>query len=287
MDNQTTEQPAQSDQQNVVSEPTTLAQPTTEQVATQEKPTVDFQSLIPDNFKDDKSLSNFNNMEDLLKSYKHAQSLVGADKIAIPNKHATDEDWNEVYKKLGTPATPDDYKYSFKDDAVDANSLKSFNQAAHKLGLLPKQAEGIINYYNEINNTQSIDQENNAAEISKNTEAELKKEFGSNYGKRLDQAKRLATSTLGEEFLNNTLLKDGSRLGDNLDIVKAFSSLADKLSEDEIIKGDADYQTVKDIESEIKTLTQEGSPYWEKGHPNHNKNVDEVFKLRQLLTDGK
>ena len=102
MDNQTTEQPAQSDQQNVVSEPTTLAQPTTEQVATQEKPTVDFQSLIPDNFKDDKSLSNFNNMEDLLKSYKHAQSLVGADKIAIPNKHATDEDWNEVYKKLGT-----------------------------------------------------------------------------------------------------------------------------------------------------------------------------------------
>ena len=36
-------------------------------------------------------------MEDLLKSYKHAQSLVGADKIPVPNKHATDEDWNEVF----------------------------------------------------------------------------------------------------------------------------------------------------------------------------------------------
>ena len=58
-------------------------------------------------------------MEDLLKSYKHAQKLVGADKIPVPNKHATEEDWNEVFKRLGAPDKPEDYKYNIKDQELD------------------------------------------------------------------------------------------------------------------------------------------------------------------------
>ena len=76
----------------------------------------------------------------------------------------------------------------------------------------------------------------------------LKKEFGPTYNKRLDQAKKLATETLGNEMLNNTILKDGSRLGDNVSVIKAFSMLADKLSEDEIIKGEGTgYVTASEI----------------------------------------
>ena len=286
MDNQTTEPQVQSDTQAVSDQsqqtPTTLAEPV---VAVQPKEnTVDFKSLIPESFKEEKSLENFNNMEDLLKSYLHAQKLVGADKIPIPNKFATDEDWKEVFSKLGAPKSPEDYKYSFKDDEVDPNQLKTFNETAHKLGLLPKQAEALVKYYNDLGKGQSEQLEAQAEEAQQKTEADLKKEFGPQFTKRLDQAKRLAVGTLGEEFLNNTFLKDGSRLGDNVQVIKAFSSLADKLSEDEIVKGEGhDYQTASDIEKQISELTQEGSAYWKNQHPNHNKAVQEVLKLREML----
>ena len=278
MENQTTEQPAQSEQSADVVQNNTE---TTEAVSNQE---INFKDLIPDNFKEDKSLNNFNNMEDLLKSYKHAQSLVGADKIPVPNKHATEEDWNEVFKRLGAPEKPEDYKYDFKDQEMDSGQLSEFNKTAHKLGLLPKQAEGLIKYYNELNGNIAETQEEQAAQSQLATETELKKEFGPQFSKRLDQAKKLAVNSLGSDFLENTYLKDGSRLGDNLNVIKAFSQLADKLSEDEIIKGDgSEYMTAKDIEKEINELTQEGSAYWSKTHPNHNKAVQEVLKLREML----
>ena len=278
MDNQTTAPEVQSEQTQAVVQNNTEA---TAEVSNQE---INFKDLIPESFREEKSLNNFNNMEDFVKSYLHAQKLVGADKIPVPNKHATDEDWNEVFKRLGAPDTPDGYKYNFKDQEIDENSIKEFNQTAHRLGLLPRQAEALIKFYNEMNVNQAQSLEEQAAQAQMNTEAELKKEFGPQYAKRLDQAKRLAINSFGEDFLNNTILKDGSRLGDNLTVIKAFSDLADKLSEDPIIQGDgSQYMTAKDIEKEITELTQEGSPYWNKTHPNHLKSVNEVLKLREML----
>ena len=274
MENQTTEQPAQSEQTTAVVQNTDATASTNQEV--------NFKDLIPQSYREEKSLQNFNNMEDLLKSYLHAQKLVGADKIPVPNKHATDDDWKEVFKRLGAPEKPEDYKYNI--DQLDQTQIAEFNKTAHQLGLLPKQAEGLIKFYNELSNNQASSLEQRAEDAQLKTETDLKKEFGPQYSKRLDQAKRLAVGTLGEEFLENTILQDGSRLGDNINIIKAFSNLADKLSEDEIIKGDTSgYMTAKEIEKEINELTQEGSAYWSKTHPNHAKAVQEVLKLRELL----
>ena len=278
MENQTTAPEVQSEQS------TDVVQNNTEATLVSENQETNFKDLIPEGFKEEKALDNFNNMEDFVKSYLHAQKLVGADKIPVPNKHATDEDWNEVFKRLGAPDTPEDYKYNLKDVEMDQNQVKEFNKAAHQLGLLPKQAEGLIKFYNEMNGNNAASQEEAAAEAQLQTETELKAEFGPQFNKRLDQAKKLAVNSLGSEFLENTYLKDGSRLGDNIKVIKAFSELADKLSEDEIIKGDgSEYMTAKDIEKEINELTQEGSAYWSKTHPNHNKAVQEVLKLREML----
>ena len=288
MENQTTAPEVQSEQtENVVQNTEATPQQETVLTQTEQPKEVNFKDLIPENFREEKSLNNFNNMEDFVKSYLHAQKLVGADKIPVPNKHATEEDWNEVFKKLGAPNSPEDYKYNFKDEEVDQQSVQEFNKTAHRLGLLPKQAEGLIKFYNEMNVNNAASQEEAAAQSQMNVEAELKKEFGPQYNKRLDQAKRLAVNSLGEDFLENTYLKDGSRLGDNLTVIKAFSNLADKLSEDPIIQGDgSSYMTAKDIEKEIGELTQEGSAYWDKSHVNHDKSVNEVLKLREMLNNG-
>ena len=284
MENQTTAPEVQSEQTETVVQNNTEATPQTVLTETEQPKELNFKDLIPENFREEKSLENFNNMEDFVKSYLHAQKLVGADKIPVPNKHATEEDWNEVFKRLGAPSDPNDYKYDLKDQEMDSQAVQEFNKTAHKLGLLPKQAEGLIKFYNEMNVNNAASQEEAAAQSQMNVEAELKKEFGPQYNKRLDQAKRLAVNSLGQDFLENTYLKDGSRLGDNLNVIKAFSDLADKLSEDPIIQGDGtSYMTAKDIEKEITELTQEGSAYWDKNHINHQKAVDEVLKLREML----
>jgi len=262
---------------------TVLAEATTEQKEAEPK-VINFKDVIPEKYKDEKALSNFTSMDDFVKSYLSAQRLVGANKVAIPNKMATDEDWEEVYSKLGRPAKPEDYKYSFSEEEINQDQLKNFNETAHRIGLLPKQAERIIKFYNEMNTQAEVD--NQKMFEAKQTEAmtDLKKEFGPTYTKRLDQAKKLATETLGNEMLNNTVLKDGTRLGDSVEVIKAFSMLADKLSEDEIIKGEgSSYQTASEIEKEISELTEDGSPYWNKTHPNHAKTVERVFKLREQL----
>ena len=284
MENQTTAPEVQSEQTETVVQNNTEATPQTVLTETEQPKELNFKDLIPENFREEKSLENFNNMEDFVKSYLHAQKLVGADKIPVPNKHATEEDWNEVFKRLGAPSDPNDYKYDLKDQEMDQGQVQEFNKTAHRLGLLPKQAEGLIKFYNEMNANNTASQEEAAAQAQMNVEAELKKEFGPQFNKRLDQAKRLAVNSLGQDFLENTYLKDGSRLGDNLNVIKAFSDLADKLSEDPIIQGDGtSYMTAKDIEKEITELTQEGSAYWDKNHINHQKAVDEVLKLREML----
>ena len=287
MENQTTAPEVQSEQTESVVQNTEATPQQTVLTETEQTKEVNFKDLIPENFREEKSLENFNNMEDFVKSYLHAQKMVGADKIPVPNKHSTDEDWNEVFKRLGAPSSPDDYKYDFKDQEMDSGQVQEFNKTAHKLGLLPKQAEGLIKFYNEMNGNIAANQEEQAAQAQLNVETELKKEFGPQFNKRLAQAKRLAVNSLGQDFLENTYLKDGSRLGDNLNVIKAFSDLADKLSEDPIIQGDGtSYMTAKDIEKEITELTQEGSAYWDKNHINHQKSVDEVLKLREMLNNG-
>ena len=292
MDNQTTAPVEQSEQpKDVAQQPettsevkeTVLAEATTEQKEAEPK-VVNFKELIPEKYKEEKALQNFTSIDDFVKSYLSAQRLVGANKVAIPNKMATDEDWEEVYSKLGRPAKPEDYKYSFSEEEINQDQLKNFNETAHRIGLLPKQAERIIKFYNEMNTQAEVDNQKMFEVKQTEAMADLKKEFGPTYTKRLDQAKKLAVETLGNDMLNNTILKDGSRLGDSVEVIKAFSMLADKLSEDEIIKGEGTgYQTASEIEKEISELTEDGSPYWQKTHPNHAKTVDRVFKLREQL----
>ena len=279
---QTTEQTAQPD---VTQTTTTLTaeQPTetTATLTTPEAPTVDFKTLIPEEYREEKSLQNFNKMDDFVKSYLHSQKLVGLDKIPVPNKHATDEDWKEVYKRLGSPEAADGYKYSLPEGhAIPEETLKSFSEEAVKLGLLPNQADGIMKYYNQVINEGMNDQSIKAEEARSNAEQQLRQEYGSTYDNRITGAKNLATATLGSEFLNSTILQDGSKLGDNPQIVKAFAELSEKLSEDDIVKGDStSYLTTNEITKQIAALQQKGSAYWDKKHPAHAVAVEEVAAL--------
>ena len=246
-----------------------------------EKPAVDFKSLIPQEYKDERSLQNFSSMDSFVKSYLNANRMVGLEKLAIPNKHSTESDWDQVYQKLGRPETPDEYKYNLpKESKLDSDSLNAFSKQAHKLGLLPQQADGIIQYYQELANASEINANSKAETSRLEAEQTLRKEFGPAYKDKISAARLLATNTLGNEFISNTLLADGSKLGDNPTVVKAFANLASKLSEDSLVKGEpSSYLTTSEINKQIAALQQPGSAYFDKNHLNHNAAVQEMQSL--------
>jgi hypothetical protein len=256
--------------------------PTNDTTLTAEKVATDWKESLSDELRADKSLENIKDIEGLAKSYVHAQKLVGADKIPVPNKFATEKDWDAVYEKLGRPATPGEYKYDLAEDHnFDAEALNSFSDQAHKLGLLPGQANGVVKFYNEAMSKIQQEQETTAVAARENSTKELKQEWGQAYPQKISQASNLAKS-VGASELFDTNLADGTKLGDHPVMIRAFAELASKMGEDSITQSSGPiYQTPAQIEKEIGNLTQVGSAYWDKNHPNHAAAVEEVLALRE------
>lgn len=246
-----------------------------------------WKEAISQEYRSNPNIEKFTELDALAKSYINAVSMIGTDKIPLPGKSATDEQWNEVYNKLGRPESADKYTLEFKTDVapVDENVIKGFAQNAHKLGLNNKQAQGILEFYKST-------LEGSAKEMSVNMEAaqasaanSLRSEWGKAYDENLRRASSVAQTYLEPELLD-TQLRDGSRLGDNPKIIKAFANIANLLSEDKIIGTEADNVLQgREIEKEIEELTSDRQgAYWNKMHPNHTKVVNQVLALREMIT---
>ena len=248
-----------------------------------ETPTsTDWKASLSDEIKADKSLENIKDIESLAKSYVHAQKLVGSDKIPVPNKFATEKDWDAVYEKLGRPKDATGYKYELGENTkINEDALKTFSDQAHKLGLLPTQANGVVKWYNDMAAQQQQDADTTAMGAREQSETALKKEWGQAYDQQINKAATVAKQVLDADFLNSNL-SDGTKIGDHPSFIKAFASLADKMGEDTITQASGPaYQTPAQIEKQIGELTQQGSAYWDKRHPNHELAVKEVLALRE------
>ncbi len=212
--------------------------------------------------------------------------MIGTDKIPLPGKTATDEQWNEVYNKLGRPESPDKYKLELKTDVapVDENVIKGFAQNAHKLGLNNKQAQGILEFYKNTLESSAKEMSVNMEYAQEQAANELRSEWGRAYDDNLRKASAVAKTYLEPELLD-TQLRDGSRLGDNPKIIKAFANIANLLSEDKIVGAEGnEAMQPRDIEGEIRQLTTDRQgAYWNKMHPDHQKVVNQVLALREML----
>ena len=273
-ENQEVATPAQTEQPSVLSgDPTN----NTPEVNT------DWKASLSDEVRADKSLENINDIESLAKSYVHAQKMVGADKIPVPNKFATDKDWDAVYEKLGRPKTAEEYKFNLPEDQkVDDAALKNFSTQAHKLGLLPGQAEGMVKFYNEMKSTELAAAESTATGQREKAITELKTEWGQAYDQKLQQANNVVASVFPQGFMN-TNLEDGTKLGDHPAVIKAFATLAGKMGEDNIVQASGPtHMTPKQLDKEIATLQAPGSAYWDNKHPGHDAAVEEVKELFKL-----
>jgi hypothetical protein len=262
-------------EENQVAEQQTQSEPV-------EQTTVNWRDSLPEDLKEDPSLKTIQDIPGLAKSYIHSQKMVGKDKIVLPNEHATKEDWDDVFNKLGRPASAEEYKI----EGEASELINNFKPVAHTLGLNNTQVQELVNFYNQAQeqagNDLLIDAEAHRAEA----EAALRKEFGRAFQNKVGSAMRLAQTVFTKEQLDNTKLADGSTLGNNVDLIKGFAKLADQLGEDRPLPNpQANILTPDAAREKIATYMEPGSPYWNKSHPNHQKAIDDVLNLREIAND--
>jgi len=270
---------------------TTTEAPVQETQIEQPVPTVakSWKEAIPEDLRNDPNISKFTELEALAKSYINATRMIGQDKVAVPNNNSTDDQWNEVYNKLGRPESPDKYKLEVKSDVVplDDGAIKSFAENAHKLGLNNKQAQGILEFYKESMEG-SVQQSRVDTETAQaNAEAQLRKEWGRAFDDNIKRAGAVAKANMNPQILDMEL-KDGTRLGDHPEVIKGFANIANLLSEDKLVGTESENVSQGvDYQSEISKIVNDRSgPYWNKSHPDHDKVVQQVFTLRTMMSNG-
>ena len=241
---------------------------------------------ISEAYRNDPNIEKFTEIDALAKSYINATKMIGQDKLVIPNNNSTEEHWDEVYTKLGRPESADKYTLDAKSEVVnfDDNAIKSFAEQSHKLGLNNKQAQGILDFYK--NNMEGTAQQSKIDTETAQAQAEqqLRQERGRDFEGKVKQAGALAKANINPEVLDMTL-SNGTRLGDHPEIIKGFAKIAGMMQEDKIVATESENaQSVSNIEEEIASIVNDrNSPYWNKGHPDHDKMVQQVYTLREML----
>lgn len=250
----------------------------------------DWRDSIPEEVRGHRSLEHINDVGALAKSYVHAQSMIGADKVAIPGKSATPEDWREVYSKLGTPETPEGYEISHNlPDGIemDQDMANWFNTAAHQAGLTPMQAQALADQWNSLTADGAQMDESNYSAYVQDVETELRKE----YGQAFDDKLALGNGVV-EQFGNPEILEvelaDGSLLGDNPEVIKLMAEIGtfmqQRLGEDTLegVKTTGG-MTPDQARDKLSELTAQNSPYWDQRHPEHHWYINEALKFREMM----
>ena len=241
---------------------------------------------ISEDFRNDPNIEKFTEIDALAKSYINATKMIGQDKLVIPTNNSTEDQWNEVYEKLGRPESADKYTLDINSEVVsmDEGAVKSFAEQSHKLGLNNKQAQGILEFYK--NNMEGTAQQSKIDTETAQTQSEqqLRQEWGRDFEGKVKQAGALAKANINPEVLDMQL-QDGTRIGDHPEIIKGFAKIAGMMSEDKILSSESENtNTSKDIESEISAISNDkNGPYWNKNHPDHDKTVQKVYTLREML----
>lgn len=231
----------------------------------------EFLNMIPEELRDHPSISPIKDVENLARSYVNAQRLIGADKIPMP-VNPTDDDLDRIYSRLGRPETPDGYEIKADGTILTEDLASSYADVAHKLRLTPEQAKGVLDYYRstvEQSEGASAEMVEIAREETVNT---LRQEWGRAFDQKVEAASRVAQE-FGTSEMFDIQLADGSKLGDNVEFIKAFAKIADfrqtVTSEDTVAEmPQSNVMTPAAAQAEIDAIMNDKThAYWDRKNP--------------------
>lgn len=241
-----------------------------------------WKEAISPEFRDSEPLKLVKDVNTLAKNYIHAQKAIGADKVAVPSKHATDDDWKNFYKKVGLPDSSDKYEVKVKEGMkVDDGFLGEFKKAAFNANVLPHQAQKMMDWYMDKSGQILGEQEKSHQAQIESGLADLKKEYGAALPQKIDVAKNLLKEVGGDELAEEISTSD---MANDPKFIKLLVKMAD-LVKDHPIKGQAVHglggMSPAEAMVEMAKLRSDGA-YLDKYHPSHANTVAEMNRLAQV-----
>lgn len=260
---------------------------------------------LPDTLKSHAGLGKFKDIPSLAEGYINAEKLIGADKIVLPGKDLKPEERDAalgaIFDKLGRPKTPDEYvipevkdrPYTDADKALQS----SFKPIAHKLGLLPHQVAGLVEWQTGL----AMDGVARATKALGESEAGLRKEWGGDYDANLEKANVALDMVLTEakipaDQFRQIKLADGSYLGDNPLMIRLYAAIGGAIGETGFEGGgggqrDA-FSSPAAAKAELDRLKandfqDDKHPYLNKRHPDHKAWTDRVMRMQSLASQAK
>lgn len=222
----------------------------------------------------------------LAKQFVDSQKMIGGS-VRVPKDDAPQEEWDKFYQKLGRPESADGYQFPLPEvphGEWNKDAVGAFKKAAHGLGLTPRQAQGLMTMYADMER-QALKQRGGATEARI---GELKAEWGEAFKNNLAIAKSATRQLFGQKFID-MLNKTG--LGDDPDLIRGMVKVGKDLMEDGVIEvgeGFSSLDSVQDEINKVMNLDAEGRakhPYWNDKLAGHKEAVDKMFSLREILAN--
>lgn len=249
----------------------------------------DWRSNIPEDIRGHKSLDHIPDVGALAKSYVHAQAMIGADKIVMPGKTSTQEDWDEFYNRIGRPQSSEEYNLPEPQEfEADPDMTNWYRQAAHEIGLTENQAAKLYEAYNNFAANQGQSSEMDYQVQLEQTQQELMREFGDAYEDRINQGFGVV-SNFGDPELLEVQMADGTLLGDNPEFIRLMGRVGDYIQKqvgEDSLEGvrTAGGISPEEALAKVAEIKAKGSPFWDRNDPRHDQFVQDALKYQELAT---
>lgn len=263
-----------------------------------------FKEALPEEFRNDPSLKDINDVAALTKSYISAQRMLGSS-VRIPSSDASDEarkefynrltgvpgvvrlpddtdpeSFGNFYSKLGRPASADGYEL---DIPVAADPIaKEFTRVAFDVGLTKNQATKLTQWNLEMASRQQQVFEAQRTDAQKT----LKDRWGADYDNRFKGA-QAARDYLIDEYGDAMRNLVNGPAGNNPAFIDVLSQFGEKLKESGTINtlNSVTYgmsaSEAKDRLEEI--LNNRQHAYWKGNDPGHDEAVKKVGHLTAIV----
>lgn len=154
-----------------------------------------FIEQLAEEYRGDPSLQSFKSVDDLAKSYIHAQKTIGK-----KFENLSPEEIRAHYNGLSAPESLDDYKFELGDE-VDGNAVEWFKSVAKENGLSADAAKTIAEGYYNMQREQ-LEQHYALQEQQRQEHIEsVKKMFGKEFESKVHSANQALTELGGNEAI--------------------------------------------------------------------------------------
>ena len=244
----------------------------------------DWRSSLPDNIKAHPVFQKYQSPNEALAAFVDVQKLIGPEKIIMPSKEADDKEWNErVFDRLGRPKKPEEYALPTdlqipKELPVSEKLVQGFREQAHKLGMLPKQFQGMYKWFMNEQIAQYNDMLAGRKKGMEEATTNLRTEWGAAFDQNVSLGEKVLQSFADENIINDI---KSSGVNNNPSFIKFLAKVGQAMSEDQLT-GKPQTLTMSPEEAQAELSKMENNfehPLYKEQHPEH----DAAMKKRDML----